>query len=616
MKISNIIKAPLWKLRQPWADHVRQFEYLDWETQRRLVYQQIDKGGFGYWTVGVAGIGFLTDSYDLFAINTVLPLLELVYWDGAMPQQVRALIGLSVLVGTFVGQLLLGVLGDRFGRRKLYGIELAIVTLSTMLMAIASKGALSGANKVAWISFWRFCMGIGIGGDYPLSAVITSEFAPRKHRGRMLSALFYMQAVGAFFANIITIIAIYVARKHLPMNSSTCGQECKDSLDVVWRWIVGIGAFPPALAVFLRWIIPESPRYTMEVEKDPARAKKDVEEYFRPEEGLLQSPQSRMERATGSTIVAGDSSRRSSNQPALTFGEGLDPMELKDLTLSEPAIPLPEPHRVILRKETFREWTQGFYKYLLTDGNWTDLAGTSLSWLVLDFAYYCLSVNNPKILNKLWGNESNMFVYGALMANGYRALIAVSVGSIVGGALFILLARHRWAIQLYGFWILGGTFVIIGVCFVALIGTRYFAAVIVLYSICSLVFDFGPNTSTYVIAAEVFPTKYRSTCHGISAAAGKVGSIIAQLFLMYAKFGSRGVNDPESTWLGWVLLIFAVWMACGAVVTKFWVPKPVDIWGRSRSLEDLALGKAARKQMEQDDLDTWRALAPGSPRDI
>jgi hypothetical protein len=39
----------------------------DWETQRKLAYKQIDKGGFGYWTVFVAGAGFLTDAYDVSA---------------------------------------------------------------------------------------------------------------------------------------------------------------------------------------------------------------------------------------------------------------------------------------------------------------------------------------------------------------------------------------------------------------------------------------------------------------------------------------------------------------------------------------------------------------------
>ena len=102
-------------------------------------------------------------------------MLGLVYWKGKIPKSDSILISLSLLVGTFFGQLLLGVLGDRYGRRKLYGIELAVLTVATVLMAIASKGVLSGTNKVAWIACWRFVMGVGVGGDYPLSAVITAE---------------------------------------------------------------------------------------------------------------------------------------------------------------------------------------------------------------------------------------------------------------------------------------------------------------------------------------------------------------------------------------------------------------------------------------------------------
>jgi hypothetical protein len=59
------------------------------------------------------------------------------------------------------------------------------------------------------------------------------------------------------------------------------------------------------------------------------------------------------------------------------------------------------------------------------------------------------------------------------------------------------------------------------------------------------------------IPAEVFPTQYRGTCHGLSAAAGKVGSILAQIFLAYVKFGGKGVSDDRSTWLGWILVMYA-----------------------------------------------------------
>ncbi len=41
-----------------------------------------------------------------------------------------------------------------------------------------------------------------------------------------------------------------------------------------------------------------------------------------------------------------------------------------------------------------------------------------------------------------------------------------------------------------------------------------------------MAFNFGPNSTTYITPAELFPTRYRATCHGISAASGKLGSIL------------------------------------------------------------------------------------------
>ena len=49
-----------------------------------------------------------------------------------------------------------------------------------------------------------------------------------------------------------------------------------------------------------------------------------------------------------------------------------------------------------------------------------------------------------------------------------------------------------------------------------------------LFVIAQFFQNFGPNTTTFIVPGECFPTRYRSTAHGLSAAAGKVGAIIAQ----------------------------------------------------------------------------------------
>ena len=49
-----------------------------------------------------------------------------------------------------------------------------------------------------------------------------------------------------------------------------------------------------------------------------------------------------------------------------------------------------------------------------------------------------------------------------------------------------------------------------------------------LFCLAGFFLNFGPNTTTFIIPGELFPTRYRSTCHGLSAASGKVGAIISQ----------------------------------------------------------------------------------------
>jgi PHS family inorganic phosphate transporter-like MFS transporter len=79
------------------------------------------------------------------------------------------------------------------------GIELIIIITATLVQALAGSGP--AVNIIGVIAFWRFIMGIGVGGDYPLSAVITSEFASKRIRGRLMTAVFTAQGWGNFGTN-------------------------------------------------------------------------------------------------------------------------------------------------------------------------------------------------------------------------------------------------------------------------------------------------------------------------------------------------------------------------------------------------------------------------------
>ena len=70
-----------------------------------------------------------------------------------------------------------------------------IIIIATFGQALAGSG-LRAVNIIGVLVVWRFIMGIGIGGDYPLSAVISSEFSSTRIRGRLMTAVFANQGWG------------------------------------------------------------------------------------------------------------------------------------------------------------------------------------------------------------------------------------------------------------------------------------------------------------------------------------------------------------------------------------------------------------------------------------
>jgi len=96
-----------------------------------------------------------------------------------------------------------------------------------------------------------------------------------------------------------------------------------------------------------------------------------------------------------------------------------------------------------------------------------------------------------------------------------------------------------------------------------------------------LFFNWGPNATTFIVPGECFPTRYRSTSHGISAASGKIGSIIAQSAI--APLRTRGATKTNSSpWLNHVMQIYALFMLIGCFTTTL-IPETKRI-----TLEQLA----------------------------
>ena len=133
----------------------------DPNERRRLALAEVDKAPFGWYHVRailVAGVGFFTDSYDIFAVSLLTTMLGIVYFPGvgSMPTSSDTAIKLATSAGTVIGQLGFGALADIVGRKRMYGLELMVIIFATLAQALASNSP--SIDIIGIIIFWRVLM--------------------------------------------------------------------------------------------------------------------------------------------------------------------------------------------------------------------------------------------------------------------------------------------------------------------------------------------------------------------------------------------------------------------------------------------------------------------------
>jgi PHS family inorganic phosphate transporter-like MFS transporter len=486
---------------------------VDLDERRRAALAEVDNATFSWFhvkIVAVAGTGFFTDAYDIFAINIASTMLGYVYGHGQVLSANQDLgVKVAAPVGTLIGQLFFGWLADVVGRKKMYGFELMIIIVATFGQALSGSG--HAVHIIGVLVVWRFIMGVGIGGDYPLSAVISSEFASTRIRGRMMAATFAAQGFGNFAAALVALI-VTVAYK-----SSILGDDpaVLAHVDYTWRLLIGLGCVPACIALYFRLTIPETPRFTLDIERNVRRATEDIAGAI---QGVARRPEDEV-------IV------QKADVPKASWADF---------------------------KNHFGKWE-----------NMKVLIGTAWSWFALDIAFYGLGLNSSIILQAIgFGgplSKGTLKVYENLHNICVGNLILSIAGLIPGywAAFAVIDIWGRKPIQFMGFTMLTILFVIMGFGYDKLIstggGTKAF---VFLYCLANFFQNFGPNTTTFVIPGEVFPTRYRSTAHGISAASGKLGAIVAQVgFAQLKDIGGKGKFVKH------ILEIFAFFMLTGIFST-------------------------------------------------
>jgi PHS family inorganic phosphate transporter-like MFS transporter len=176
--------------------------------------------------------------------------------------------------------------------------------------------------------------------------------------------------------------------------------------------------------------------------------------------------------------------------------------------------------------------------------------------------------------------RTNLYLHLRNTATGQIVLICA--GALPGYWLTVFTVDKigRKPIQIGGFTVLTIIFCVLGFAWRNLTKTHLLA----LYVLAQFFFNFGPNATTFITPAEIFPTRVRSTGHGFSAGMGKLGAVFAQIF--FAPMIKRGAtHDNPTPWIHGVMQIFALFMFLG-MLTSLLVPE-----SKQARLEALACEK-------------------------
>ena len=123
--------------------------------------------------------------------------------------------------------------------------------------------------------------------------------------------------------------------------------------------------------------------------------------------------------------------------------------------------------------------------------------------------------------------------------------VVLSVAGLIPGYYATFFFIDRWGripIQNMGFAALTLLFIGLGASYHALSKTSAGQkGIFALYCIANFFQNFGPNSTTFIIPGEAFPTRYRSTAHGISAASGRLGIVMAQLVVFFLEKNNEDV---------------------------------------------------------------------------
>jgi putative MFS transporter len=228
-------------------------------TVAHIVGRKLDAlplGRFHYRLTGLIVGGLFVDQFDNYITGGVLGAAIKEGWS---TMSANALFISAGTAGMTIGSIVAGWIGDRYGRRFSFQLNLLIFGLFSF--------AAAASPTMGWLTVSRFLMGLGMGAEFVISYSMLSEFVPPRTRGRWQASM-----------AVISNGAVFL--------SSLCGFLIIPHYG--WRWVFVIAGVAALIVWFLRKSLPESPRW-LESQGRTAEAEQIVADIVH-ELGLKEAP--------------------------------------------------------------------------------------------------------------------------------------------------------------------------------------------------------------------------------------------------------------------------------------------------------------------------------------
>ncbi len=338
-----------------------------------------------------------------------------------------------------------------------------------------------------WIT--RFILGLGVGGDYPISATLMSEYAPARSRGGLFVAgVFSMQ--GGW--GIVTAALLGLGLLNAKVNP-----------DLAWRIILGFGAVMPALVIYFRRRVHETPRFEYFVRGNVEGAKRAIRDVLRQDVEI-------------NGVRNHDNGFRSN-----------------------------------------------FIRYSPV------VLGTAIPWFALDVFFYGVNIFGPFVTSAMGLAKSPL---AGIYVQLYVALAFLVPGYYVAALLVDKMGRK--SMQIMGFSIVAATYLVAALLLRN--GIVNPVIILALYGLAQFFTNVGPNVTTFILPTEVFPTRFRTTGHGIAAGSGKLGATIAALLIpLYFPITSSALSTvAKYVVMSNLLLVLVIMAIIGIVFTALFINEP------------------------------------------